>query len=71
MQQRLAELGYLPAGGADGVFGESTSSAISKFQATAGMLGTGLCDAQTQTRLFAEDAPAYAGTWPTAIPEGD
>ena len=60
IQMRLEELGYLEAGSADGIYGSGTSSAVSAFQANAGMLGTGVADARTQERLFAEDAPANA-----------
>lgn len=58
IQSRLAELGYLPSDGADGMYGYSTSAAVSEFQAGCGLLGTGVADAATQTRLFAADAPA-------------
>ena len=57
IQSRLAELGYLPADGADGVFGATTSSAVSAFQVNCGMLGTGVATTETQLRLFADDAP--------------
>lgn len=65
IQSRLGELGYLAPDGADGVFGESTSSAISKFQATCGLMGTGVATAETQTRLFADDAPRNPDPAPT------
>lgn len=58
IQRRLGQLGYLPLDGADGVFGEATSAALSEFQAAAGLLGSGVATTETQIRLFAEDAPA-------------
>ena len=60
IQQRLAALGYLPADGADGVFGDSTSSALCEFQAASGILASGVATTETQTRLFADDAAAKA-----------
>lgn len=57
IQDRLAALGYLPADGVDGVYGEGTSSAISAFQVNCGLMGTGVATTETQNRLFAEDAP--------------
>ena len=66
IQSRLAELGYLSADGADGVFGASTSSAVSAFQVNSGLMGTGVATTETQLRLFADGAPAYSG--PTATP---
>jgi len=68
VQRRLVELGYLPRGTADGVFGDSTSSAISRFQVAAGLMGTGMCDADTQTRLFSDYAPVNPGPSPSPLP---
>lgn len=68
IQSRLVELGYLAADGADGVFGESTSSAISKFQAQCGLMGTGVATTQTQIELFADDAPKNPDPAPTVVP---
>ena len=58
MQSRLVELGYLPAGSADGIFGEATGEALCLFQAACGMAATGVANEETQERLFAGDAPA-------------
>ncbi len=61
IQQRLTALGYLPADGADGVFGDSTSSALCEFQAASGILASGVATTETQTRLFADDAVSKTG----------
>lgn len=68
VQSRLAELGYLAQDGVDGIYGESTSSAISQFQAACGLMGTGIATTETQNRLFADDAPANSGPTPTIRP---
>ena len=60
IQQRLAALGYLPADGADGVFGDSTGAALCEFQAASGLLASGVATTETQARLFADDAAAKA-----------
>ena len=67
LQKRLIELGYLrtfknEAGErvnatADGMYGSSTSVAVSELQAKVGIPATGNADVETQQRLFAEDAP--------------
>ena len=56
LQQRLIELNYL-SGSADGDYGGKTASAVELFQSTAGLTATGIADADTQTALFANDAP--------------
>ena len=57
LQRRLIELGYLPSGSADGVYGSGTAAALSAFQAKLGMAATGAADVLTQEKLFADDAP--------------
>lgn len=57
LQRRLIELGYLPAGSADGVYGGGTAAALSAFQAKLGMAATGAADVLTQERIYADDAP--------------
>ena len=57
LQRRLTQLGYLPEGSADGVYGSGTAAALSAFQAKLGMAATGAADVETQRLLFAEDAP--------------
>ena len=56
LQQRLIELNYL-SGSADGDYGGKTASAVELFQSTAGLTATGVADPDTQTALFATDAP--------------
>ncbi len=57
MQRRLTQLGYLPEGSADGVYGSGTAAALSAFQAKMGIAATGAADVETQRLLYAEDAP--------------
>ena len=57
MQRRLVDLGYLPPGTTDGVFGDSSAMALSKFQAKCGLAATGAADVKTQEILFSADAP--------------
>lgn len=61
LQARLIELGYLPTGNADGVFGSGTAAALSTFQAKLGLPATGAADPQTQEKLFSVDAPMAEG----------
>ncbi len=70
LQTRLLELGYLKEG-VDGAFGSKTATAVKLFQETAGLEATGIADNDTQTRLFADDAPYAPGAatpQPTAEP---
>jgi len=53
IQSRLSELGYLEPGSADGIYGNGTSSAVSRFQADSGLMGTGVATTETQRALFA------------------
>lgn len=57
LQRRLIQLGYLPEGSADGVFGNGTAAALSAFQAKLGIAATGAADVETQKLLYADDAP--------------
>ena len=57
LQRRLIELGYLPAGSADGVYGSGTAAALSAFQAKLGLPATGAADVLTQEKIYADDAP--------------
>ena len=56
LQLRLIELNYL-SGSADGDYGGKTASAVELFQSSVGLTATGVADADTQTALFAADAP--------------
>lgn len=72
MQQRLMTLGYLPSKGADGIFGEDTSTAVRVFQANVGLLASGVGDVATQQALYSPDAPinhiSLAELFPTRQP---
>ena len=55
LQGRLAELGYY-AGGVDGLYGDSTASAVKAFQRNNGLSADGQAGAQTQTKLYSASA---------------
>ena len=57
LQRRLIELGYLPSGSADGVFGSGTAAALSAFQAKLGLAATGAADVVTQQKIYDKNAP--------------
>lgn len=56
LQQRLIDLLYLDDV-ADGKFGNKTRIAVEEFQKEVELEVTGIADPETQTKLFAEDAP--------------
>ena len=58
LQTRLTELGYMSST-IDGDFGGKTRTAVQLFQQTIGLEATGIADVETQTRLYADDAPRY------------
>ncbi|MBR4236281.1 MAG: peptidoglycan-binding protein [Clostridia bacterium] len=63
LQQRLIELGYLPAGSSvDGNYGKNTKSAVEAFQQVAGLKVDGIAGVQTQTLLFSDEAPFNPGS---------
>ena len=73
LQLRLFELGYLNDN-RDGVFGSKTQTAVKMFQEQTGLNPSGIADNETQTRLYADDAPYAPGATtptpaPTATPE--
>lgn len=53
LQERLATAGFRPAGGADGVFGPATTTALTSFQASKGIAARGTVDAATAAALGA------------------
>ncbi len=57
IQRQLAALGYLDAT-PDGIFGDSTGSAIRKFQAEHGIVTSGIATTETQQALFSEQSVA-------------
>ena len=63
MQVALEELGY-PVGGADGIFGFMTETAVKQFQQKNGLIVDGVAGPQTQEQIFADDAvPASGSSW--------
>ncbi len=56
LQQRLLDLYWLN-GTADGDYGNKTKDAVERFQEASGLEVTGIADPDTQTKLFADDAP--------------
>ena len=65
LQVRLYNLGYLNDN-RDGVYGSKTATAVGLFQQTVGLEATMIADNETQTRLYADDAPYAPGaTTPT------
>ena len=55
LQGRLAELGYY-SGGVDGIYGETTVTAVKAFQRNNGLSGDGQAGAQTQKKLYSATA---------------
>lgn len=68
LQNRLYELGFLK-GDRDGEFGSKTQTAVKLFQEKAGIEASGIADAATQERLYADDAPSADGSKPAASTE--
>lgn len=52
IQQRLSQLGFLPAKEIDGVFGAKTKAAVAKFQTKIGLAADGLVGPATTAKLF-------------------
>ncbi len=69
-QVRLAELGYYN-GGADGLFGSSTASAVKAFQRNNNLQADGQAGEQTLDKLFSDNAKAAATPVKTANPNAD
>ena len=68
LQARLAELGYY-AGGTDGIYGETTVSAVKAFQRNNGLTGDGQAGEQTQTKLYSSSARYASSPVATADPD--
>ena len=68
LQGRLAELGYY-AGGVDGIYGSTTTSAVKAFQRANGLTGDGQAGTQTQTKLYSANAKYAASPVTTANPD--
>jgi len=58
LQQALIASGLTVTGGADGVFGPATSTAVRSFQQAHGLAVTGIVDAATAAALGAVDVPS-------------
>lgn len=67
LQGRLAELGYY-AGGVDGLYGETTVSAVKAFQRANGLSADGQAGAQTQKKLYSSSAKYASSPVTTADP---
>ena len=70
MQQLLVDQGYLYQGGADGVFGGGTETALMKFQRDQGLEPDGVAWPQTQKRLNHEFGPWTVTSLPTRVADG-
>ena len=68
LQGRLAELGYY-AGGVDGIYGETTASAVKAFQRVNGLSGDGQAGMQTQSKLYSSSARYASSPVATADPD--
>jgi len=58
MQRALAQAGFNPGGGADGVFGPQTRNAVMAFQRANGLAVDGVCGPQTWGALTSSFQPA-------------
>ncbi len=56
LQNRLVELGYLPAGSGTGLYGSTTVTAVQKFQEYHGLLDDGIAGQETLTMIYSTDA---------------
>ena len=69
LQERLIELGYLPAGSADGAYGRQTYNAVKRFQQYNGLKQDGVAGRATQTNLFENPDILSYSTEPAETPE--
>ena len=67
LQARLTELGYY-AGGVDGVYGESTQSAVKTFQRANNLSADGQAGEATQKKLYSSSAKSNSRPVTTANP---
>lgn len=70
LQQRLKDLGYLD-GKVDGQYGGGTKRAVIAFQRRNGLDTDGVAGAETQAKLYADDAVAAPDGSPVNVLEGD
>ncbi len=64
LQRSLIAVGLQPRGGADGIYGASTTAMVRSFQSRVGVSATGIADAQTQTALSTALSAATAALPP-------
>lgn len=62
LQNRLIDLGYLPAGSANGTYGSATADAVRKFQSDEGLSQDGIAGSQTQHALYGTVEKGYYDT---------
>ena len=67
LQKRLIELGYMPAGSADGAFGYQTYNAVRDFQKANGLSADGVAGPATLTQIY-ENPRVLPKTTPTQVP---
>lgn len=67
-QQQLIKVGFPPNGGADGIFGPATASALQRFQQSAGLPVTGIYDQATANALTSAASTPASG--PTSGSDG-
>ena len=66
LQEQLIKVGFRPNGGADGIFGAATASALQRFQQSVGLPATGIYDQATATALTSAASPSAPA--PTSSP---
>jgi murein DD-endopeptidase MepM/ murein hydrolase activator NlpD len=62
LQQKLMNAGVTVRGGADGIFGPATASALKSFQTSQGLVASGVVDDATATALANPKAPVTGGS---------
>jgi peptidoglycan hydrolase-like protein with peptidoglycan-binding domain len=71
LQERLAAAGFNPTGGADGVFGAATATALTSFQSSKGLSPTGSVDAATAAALGSVSTTSGATAGDSAATAGE
>lgn len=69
LQERLIELGYLPAGAADGAYGYQTLNAVRDFQKANRLSSDGVAGAATLTHLYEDEYVVYGKLAVTPTPK--
>ena len=67
LQKRLIELGYMPAGSADGAYGYQTYNAVREFQKVNGLDDDGVAGPATLTNLY-QNPDVLPKLTPTVVP---